>query len=85
MMIVFVDYINATCMQKMWVIKNREQCMRNGISSYLPTGRAGDNNGEGDIDTQHTDKESRGSKQRDRKRKKNENLKSNEVELSFHL
>lgn len=30
--------------------------MQDGTTSYLPTGRAGDNNGEDDIDTQHKEK-----------------------------
>lgn len=49
------DNIHVKCMSLVWwmwkatvvhafecVIKNREKCMHNGHSSYLPTGRAGD-------------------------------------------
>lgn len=50
--------------------------MHNGISSYLPTGRAGDTTMVWvRLTHNREEKESRGVEQRDRKKKKNENQK----------
>lgn len=80
----FVECHNSTCILYMCVIKNRKRALHAQWDQPLLTNGASwwHNNGVGENNTQHREKDSRGVEQRDRKRKKRKS-EMNEVESGF--
>lgn len=84
LMTVFVECQNSTCILYKCVIRKRKG-MHNGISSYLPTGRAGDTTMVW-VRKKHTTQREGKQRSRTEGQKKRKKWKSemDEVELGFH-